>query len=108
MTYTQIAEMIAGFGLPYAFNEFPDGTDQEPPFICFLYDYDDFHADNVNYVGKVQLIIELYTAEKDFALEASLEAYLTQQGFAYDKTATRIDSEKMWQIAYTMEVFINA
>jgi len=107
MTYKEIADMIGGFGLPYAFYEFPDGTDQEPPFICFLYDYDDFHADNINYVGKAQLIIELYTAEKDFALEASLEAYLTQQGFAYGKTPTHIDSEKMWQIAYTMEVFIN-
>lgn len=108
MTYKEINTMIAGFGLPYAYYEFPDGTDQEPPFICFLYDYDDFHADNINYVGKVQLIIELYTATKDFTLESSLETYLAQQGFSHDKTATYIDSERMWQISYTMEVFINA
>ena len=108
MTYKEIADMVGGFGLPYAYYEFPNGTEQEPPFICFIYNYDDFHADNSNYVGKVELIIELYTVTKDFALETSLESYLTTFGLSWGKTAAYIDSEKMWQIAYSTEVYINA
>ena len=40
MTYQEIAQMIESIGLPYAFYQFPDDTEQAPPFICFLYDYD--------------------------------------------------------------------
>lgn len=107
MTYKQIASMIASIGLPFAYYQFPDDTKQAPPFICFLYDYDDIYADNLNYVGRVTLMIELYTAVKDFAFEASVEDVLKNNGFSYGKTATYIDNEKMWQVVYTMEVFIN-
>jgi hypothetical protein len=107
MTYKEISQMIAGLGLPYAYYQFPDGTEQAPPFICFFYDYDDVYADDSNYVGRVMLHIELYTDSKDFGLESTIEATLKQGGFSYAKEAAYIDNERMWQITYTMEVLIH-
>lgn len=107
MTYAEINNVIASFGLPYAYYQFPDGTEQAPPFICFFYAYDDIHADNSNYVGRAALYLELYTDNKDFNRESVIETGLTQAGFSYGKESNYIDSEKMWQTTYNMEVLIN-
>lgn len=108
MTHTEVATMIASIGLPYAYYEFPDDTEQEPPFVVFYYPQsDDLYADNQNYVGITQLNIELYTDEKDFDLESTVESVLAGAGLTYTKMETRIDKERMWQILYQMEVIIN-
>lgn len=107
MTYEEIAQMIESIGLPYAYYQFPDDTQQAPPFICFLYDYDDIYADDSNYVKRVVLTIELYTDTKDIPLESAVEAVLDENEMTWSKESTFIDSERMWQTSYSMEVFIN-
>lgn len=108
MTYTEIATMIAGIKLPYAYYQFPEGTGQNPPFIVFFYsNIDDVYADESNYQRIVRLNVELYTREKDFVNEALVEKTLSDNGFTYYKEENFIDSEKMYQIAYEMEVLIN-
>lgn len=108
MTYTEIASMIESIGLPYAYYQFPEGTGQAPPFICFFYSgTDDLYADDSNYQRIVTLNIELYTSEKDFEHEAAIEQALADNGLTYYKEENYIDSEKMYQIAYEMEVIIN-
>ncbi len=108
MTYTEIASMIESIGLPYAYYQFPEGTGQAPPFVCFFYsDIDDVYADDSNYQRIVTLNIELYTSEKDFEHEAAIEQVLANNGLTYYKEENYINSEKMYQIAYEMEVIIN-
>lgn len=108
MTYEQIASMIESIGLPYAYYQFPEGTGQAPPFVCFFYaNTDDVYADDSNYQRIVVLNIELYTSEKDFELESQVEEILNNNGITYSKEESYIDSESMWQIAYEMEVIIN-
>lgn len=108
MTYKEIAAMIESIGLPYAYYQFPEGTGQEPPFVVFFYsDIDDLYADESNYQRIVTLNIELYTREKDFEKEATVEGILQNSGLSYYKEENYIDSEKMYQIAYEMEVIIN-
>ena len=108
MTHKEISDMIKAIGLPYAYYEFPDNTEQEPPFICFYYpDSDDLYADNVNYVGIRRLYVELYTDEKDFEQEAAVETALNANGLSFRKSELHIDSERMWQITYNMEVVIS-
>lgn len=108
MTYKEISQMIAGAGLPYAYYQFPEDTPQAPPFICFFFSQtDDVFADDTNYQRIVQLNIELYTNVKDFDLEASLEDILQNNNLTYYKEENYIDSEKLYQIAYEMEVMIN-
>ena len=108
MTHTEIATMVASIGLPYAYYQFPEGTGQTPPFVVFFYSQtDDVYADDSNYQRIEQLNIELYTREKDFEKEATVEGILQNSGLSYYKEENYIDSEKMYQIAYEMEVIIN-
>lgn len=108
MTYKQIAKMIEDVGLPFAYREFEEGTATATPFICFFYPgTSDFYADDSNYQRIEQLVVELYTDEKDFALEAQLEAALTAKGLTFERTEDRLDSERMYMETYTMEVVIN-
>lgn len=109
MTYKEIAQMIDSVGVPYAYYQFPEGTGQEPPFICFYYpNNNDFVADGENYVKVVQLVIELYTDNKDFSLEASLEVALAEHDLVFTREETYIDSERMYLETYYTEVIINA
>lgn len=108
MTYKQIASMVSSIGLSYAYYQFPEGTAQAPPFVVFFYaDTDDVFADDTNYQRIATLNIELYTNEKDFATESTIEQILTNNNLTYYKEENYIDSEQMWQIAYEMEVIIN-
>ena len=108
MTYTEVATMVASIGLPYAYYQFPEGTEQAPPFVCFFYSStDDLYADGENYQRIANLNIELYTSEKDFEKEAALEKILNDNGLTYYKEENYISNEGMWQIAYEMEVIIN-
>lgn len=108
MTYKEISTMIESIGFDFAYYQFPEGTSQAPPFVVFFYSQiDDLYADEANYQRIVTLNIELYTAEKDFDSEAAVEAVLAENDLTYYKEENYIDSEKMYQIAYEMEVIIN-
>lgn len=109
MTFQEVNNMVESIGLPYAYFQFPERTGQAPPFICFFYtNSDDLFADNSNYQDIRRLNIELYTSTKDFALEKTIEDTLKLNGFSYYREENFIETEKIWQIAYEMEVLISA
>ena len=108
MTFEQIASMIEGIGIPYAYYQF-DETGQAPPFICFYYSGDnDVKADNLNYQKIEQLIVEVYTRNKDFELEASVENALSNAGLVYSRNEVYINSEKLYQVVYSCDVLIQS
>lgn len=111
MTYEAIADMIASIGLPNAYDHFdPEDKNKPsgPPFICFLYpDNNDFVADDHNYVHVEQLVIELYTDNKDFDHETAIEDVLNGASLPFEKDSTWLDDERMYQTTYTTEVCIN-
>ena len=108
MTRQAVKTLVESFGLPYAYYQFKEGTQQAPPYIIFFYSENrDVYADNSNYIDKEQLNIELYTKIRDFDLEKTIEDTLKLNGFSYYKEYSFIDSENIWQIAYEMEVIIN-
>ena len=108
MTREDILEMIEDIGLPYAYYRFEEDTAQPTPFIVFFYGNNDgFFADNSNYANVEALNVELYTETRDFDQEAAVEAVLDEYGFTYNKEPAYISEERMWQIAYEMEVLIN-
>ena len=105
MTYKEIKTMIASIGLSCAYDHFPNNVAPEPPYIVFnLPQNDDFGADNTNYCSIDVLNIELYTANKDFNTEQSVEAVLNANGLFYEKNETYIRTENLFQISYTCEV----
>lgn len=108
MTTEQVSGMIKEIGIPYAYYQFPEDTSVPTPFICFYFDENnDVFADDVNYTKIVNLCIELYTDDKDFNLEKQVESVLQEHNMSYTKSEARIDSEKMFEILYQMEVIIN-
>lgn len=108
MTTAEVASMIGSIGLDYAYYQFPEASGQAPPFVLFYYPEDnDFIADGCNYVKKCSLIIELYTDNKDFEMEAAVETVLKNNGFVYSRAEQYIDSERMYEVIYSTEVIIN-
>ena len=89
MTREGVAIMVASIGLPYAYYQFPEGTGQKPPFVVFFFSAsDDLYADDSNYQRIEQLNIELYTKDKDFAKEETLEGVLKTNGFSVKPSST--------------------
>lgn len=109
MTYQGISDMVASIGLPYAYYQFPDDTQQAPPFIAFYFENsDDVYADNSNYQRITELFIEFYSDNKDFFYETLIEDTLTASGLTYTKFEQFLDSEKLHESVYQMEVLITA
>lgn len=107
MTFKDIKNLIESFGLPYAYYQFPKGTEQKLPFICFYYTgSEDLGADDINYAPIRDLVIELYTSVKDFELETQIEDALIAAELYYAKEETHIDSEQMYEVLYSMAVVI--
>lgn len=99
--------MVAGIGLPYAYYQFPEGTEQACPFICFYFtNSNDLAADDTNYQKIRPLAIELYTDNKDFTTEAAVESALNSNGLVYAREETYLDSERMYMVTYTTEIVI--
>ena len=107
MTYQEVAALLTSIGLPTAYDHFEVGNAADPPFICFYFTgSNDLAADDTNYQRIRPLAIELYTDNKDFTLENTVEAVLNQHGFVYARDEAYIDTERMNMVTYTIEVII--
>jgi hypothetical protein len=107
MTYQEVAALIESIGLPYAYDHFEVGDAVDPPFICFFFSGSaDFAADDTNYQKIRPLTLELYTENKDFSLEETVEAALNAAGLVYSRSEVYIDSERMYEVTYTAEIII--
>ena len=107
MTTKEVATMVSTIGKPYAYYQFPEGTAQETPFLCFFFTGDnDFKADGENYQKIEHLAVELYTDNKDFDLEATVESTLSSYGMVWTRAEEWLDSEKMLVVVYEMDVVI--
>lgn len=107
MTTQEVASMIAEVGIPYAYYQFPNGTGQAPPFICFFYvRSNDFFADDSNYQKIEHLVVEVYSWNKDLGLEETVEGVLASHGMVWSRGETWLDSENMVEVIYEMDVII--
>lgn len=109
MSYEELGELIEEIGFPSAYYQFPKDTARPCPFICFYYPASaDELADNENYVKVEQLVIELYTNNKDFAAEKAVEDVLREHELTFTRTESYLDDERMFMETYQTEVIINA
>lgn len=107
MTPQEVNTMLESVGIPCAYYQFADDTGQQPPFICFFYgDSNDLAADNTNYLRVERLYVELYTDEKNFALEKTVETILNNNGFVFAKSQGYIDSERMHVTVYQSDIVL--
>ena len=105
MSHDDVIKMVGEMGLPFAYDHFVEGESPEPPFLVFLYPKaDNFAADGIAYFKINQLDIELYTDLKNPDLEETIEAVLLRHSIFYGKSETWIESEKLYEVLYEMEV----
>ena len=105
MTYAEIVSMLESIGLPLAYHHFEEGESPEPPFLVFYFpNTNNFGADDKVYQKAQVLNIELYTDAKDPGLEEQVGSVLDAHGIFYDCDETWIDSEKMYEVIYEMEI----
>ncbi len=105
MTYFKVITMMEEMGLPFAYDHFAEGESPDPPFLVFLFPRsDNFSADGIVYQKIDALHVELYTDKKDPEAETQIEAVLTGHGLFYEKSEVWIESEKLYEVLYQMEV----
>ena len=86
-------------------DHFAEGESQDPPFICYLLpSSDNFSADGRVYFRISEVRIELYTDRKDPGAEALVETVLDDAGIFYNKSEVWIQSEKLYEVLYSMEL----
>jgi len=94
-----LKQLLETLGLPVAITSFFKKT--KPPAIVILPtgtegDGSDFATE----LYRCSYQVELYTNEKDFALEEKLEQLLCEHGIHFEKYETYIDEEAIYQCAY--------
>ena len=105
MNYEEINEMMLEMGLPFAYHHFAEGESPRPPFLIFLSPGENtFGADNMMYHSFKKLDIELYTDEKSPETEERVEEVLLRHNIYYTKTEVWIESERLYEVHYEMEV----
>ena len=105
MTYEQIHDMVEELDFPFAYHHFAEGESPNPPFLIFLSPGENtFSADNLMYHSFKKLDIELYTDRKSPETEERVEKILFRHNIYYTKTETWIESERLYEVLYEMEV----
>lgn len=100
-----IPSMLKELQLPFAYDHFTEGESPDPPFVVYRFpNSDNFVADARVYFKVDALHIELYTDKKSPSLEEDVEELLNKHGLIYLKHEVWIDTEKMYQVLYEMEV----
>lgn len=108
MTEKEVCQMAKSAGFPTAYHHFEEGQEPEKPYLVYLYPgTDNFSADGIVYQAVNKLDIELYTEKKDIEAEKKVEAVLEEHGFFYEKTESYLESEKMYEVLFEMEVLIS-
>ena len=108
MTYSEIMAIARETGLPFAYDHFAEGEVLKPPFLVFLFpDSNNFSADGKVYQKVEEVRFELYTAKKQPNIESQVEAIFDAHELFYEKSEVWVESIKLYEISYTMEVLMN-
>lgn len=108
MTIDEIKDMMDEIGIPVEYFKFDEDSAVQPPFAVWYFPESvDLFADDVNYVDINHLTIELYTDEKDFALEKTVRDVLTAHGLTYTWDEDYIQEEMLFEVSFEMEVLID-
>lgn len=106
MTLEEVASLISSFGFSCRYSHFSQTP--APPYVVYYYpNSNDVYADSENYIDKRALYIELFTKQKDFESESTIEAALKEAGFSWYKQTDFLNDEMLFQTTYETEVIIN-
>ena len=105
MTEETVTQMIEEMELPFAYHHFAEGEAPSLPYLIYLYPESiEFSADGKVYAKGTVLRLELYSEIRDLDLERRIEAVLGSYEMFYHKQELYIDSERLYEVMYEMEV----
>lgn len=90
-----------------SYYQFENDTAVAPPFCCYYFPDDGFFfADNKNEVRIGHLVIEIYTAHKNFTLERKAENVLRSHDLTFTRDEAYIKEEKLYMCTFYADVLI--
>ena len=103
MTSEELKAQLESTGLPVEYGRFKKPP--SPPYIVYLRtSSENISSDFKVHGNRPTYAIELYTNEKDPAAEANVEAILENIDPDYTTDETYIDSEKLFEVRYEIEI----
>lgn len=107
MEISELKTQLEQLGYPVMITSF--FTEPPLPYIVLLpIGEERTGSDSGAEIRNVSYQIELYTAQKDMALERQLEELLAGQGIPFGKAEAYIDEDAMYQCAYSIEFYMKA
>lgn len=103
MEQIDLYEGLVNTGLPVAYHHYKNPPPL-PYIIYFFKDSENFGADNKVYSKSENYLVELYSTKKDREAEAKIELFFCGADIFYDKYETFIASEKLYQVAYEVNI----
>lgn len=106
----ELVSAIASVGIPWARDAWPADMDQGPPYLCYdISDSDTLCADDRAVCQTGTVHVRLYTARKDPAMEARVEAALRALGTGWRRDEERLKTERVfgviWQFDWITETY---
>ena len=106
MNQLETIHLLNTLSVPSFYGQAPNGT--RLPFIAIHTDQpDNFSADNGVYCEKWNFRIDLYTVEKNLALETEIKTLLNENGIFWTKSEQYIDSQSCWEVEFDFDVLGN-
>lgn len=104
MTLEELSIKLKTSGLPLAYRQWPKNEAPALPYLVYYESSaDTVGADGIAYYKISHITVELYTKDKDLAVEAALESALL--GLHWQKTNEQyLDTEHMMMCSYEFEV----
>lgn len=107
METSELKTQLEQLGHPVAVTSF--FTEPPLPYIVLLPTGEErTGSDSGAEIRNVSYQIELYTAQKNTALERHLEDILAGQGIHFGKAEAYIDEDAMYQCAYSIKFYMKA
>ncbi|SEA49518.1 hypothetical protein SAMN04515656_1128 [Eubacterium aggregans] len=105
ISLNELKNALETLQVPVAYHHFRTGQAPSPPFLVYYEDQDiEYYADDKVYLTATAVTVELYTNEKNIALEESLKALLKDLGILFHRYETWIESEKLYMEVFEFEL----
>ncbi|MCH4169487.1 MAG: hypothetical protein LKF42_09540 [Streptococcaceae bacterium] len=105
MNLMEFKGLLETIDIPVEYQAFPVGNAPKLPYILWYEDdSDNFKADNVNYFDVINVVVELYSDEKDLELETKLSKLFYDNEIEYDFNESFIEDENMYLKAYEVTI----
>ena len=104
MTLEELKAVLDNTKLQVSYSSVPIEEAAKPYIVYWQTGVRNFAADGVAYYSRKLVTISLYTDNRDRTSEGLIEAELTKANIYWSKTTDFLDSEKIFETIYTIEV----